>query len=37
MIYSAKVEQNDETTSLSSLPHGIYIIHVGNKTAKVKR
>lgn len=37
MIYSAKVEQNDETISLSSLPHGIYIIHVGNKTAKVKR
>ncbi|MBO4641823.1 MAG: T9SS type A sorting domain-containing protein [Bacteroidaceae bacterium] len=37
MVYSAKAEQNDETISLQSLPSGIYIIHAGNKTAKVKR
>ena len=37
MIHSAKVELNNETISLNSLPRGIYIIHVGDKTAKVKR
>lgn len=37
MVYSGRVEQNDETISLHSLPHGIYIIHVGDQTAKVKR
>jgi len=37
LVYSVKAEVNDENISLTSLPRGIYIIRVGNKSAKVIR
>ncbi len=37
LVYSVEAELNDESISLASFPHGIYIIKVGNKTAKVER